>query len=67
MSWRDSTIIASVTVCHRGSYAERYSRSRRRVFSLDTSTAGRIMLSTYDCPIAQNTQSEYHAGTTLTD
>jgi hypothetical protein len=26
MSWRDSTIIASVSAYHRGSYAERYSR-----------------------------------------
>ena len=26
MSWRDSTIIASVSVYHRVSYAERYSR-----------------------------------------
>jgi hypothetical protein len=26
MSWRDSTITALVSVCHRGSYAETYSR-----------------------------------------
>jgi len=30
MSWRDSTIIALVSVCHRGSYAETYSRYMRR-------------------------------------
>src|SRR5574341_377017 len=28
MSWRDSTIIAPVSVYHRGSYAERYSRCK---------------------------------------
>src|SRR6516165_3715752 len=30
MSWRDSTIIAPVSVCHRVSYAERYSRYKCR-------------------------------------
>src|SRR5262250_2623386 len=29
-SWRDSTIIAPVSVCHRASYTYRYSRSMRQ-------------------------------------